>query len=395
MLRRVLGPLGLAAASLGLVFALLELGTRIFVPAPIWRFHDAAAEWERDDELGWVTRPEMDDTRVIGGERQVRFRTNADSLVPHTATRERPGAAPRILFVGDSMVLGRSVHPHETYPERLAALLAERGVEVEVLNAGVMGYSTDQALLSMRRLLPLYRPDLVVYASTLNDFGGNELREANGQSKPMFELSGGGELVLVPPAPSREIRRRDWRFRTWLQYSAFYRWIQPRIRQLRAEHAGWQHRNLLGQMQEVYVDPASLERLNWRLYGALLAEMQRLARAHDAGFFAVANAEVGEVWEPYILSACDRLGATRERYDPGVVQRRAAERAAEVGVAFVQSLERFAAQPARGPFHLLPWDPHLSPAGHELMAELLADYLVEAGWLRGRDPVAARPASAP
>ena len=57
----------------------------------------------------------------------------------------------RVLAVGDSFTLGLQVRDDETF----SALLSEAlGPTIEVLNAGVPGYGTEQAAEMMRRLAP-------------------------------------------------------------------------------------------------------------------------------------------------------------------------------------------------------------------------------------------------
>jgi hypothetical protein len=377
--------LALAIASLVVLGFALELGTRILVPESRWRYRDGSADWQLDPELGWVNLPNLDvESRPF--ERVLRYRTNADGLSPAEARRERVPGTLRIMVFGDSMVVGRSVAQDETYTARLEARLRERGLEAEVLNAGVQGYSTDQALLLLERLVPLYRPDIVLFGSTLNDFGGNEVEAVGGQPKPRFLLIGDA-LHVVPPRLAGEIFGPRSGLRGLLQRSAFYRLVQPRIFILRARLSGWKQRNLLGLMQEVYVNPAALDQFDWGLFSALAARMQRSTEASGARFVMFAHPEVGEVWAPYIERIRQELGASVLRYDPLAVQNRVEGAARDAGVDFIAVAPLFRARPERGPFHLVPFDAHLGPAGHALLAEVLDEALVA----RGLVPAAPRP----
>jgi lysophospholipase L1-like esterase len=53
----------------------------------------------------------------------------------------RPPTAQRVLMLGDSVVYGEGVQPHQTLPARLEARLRARGIPVEVINAGTPGWS--------------------------------------------------------------------------------------------------------------------------------------------------------------------------------------------------------------------------------------------------------------
>jgi hypothetical protein len=276
------------------------------------------------------------------------------------------------------MVVGRSIAQDRIYTSLLEQELRKRGIEAEVVNAGVQGYATDQALLLLERMAPLYRPDVVLFGSTLNDFGGNEVSSASLQAKPRFLLVENA-LHVVPPDLPDDIRPMGSGPRAWIQYSAFYRALQPRFYVLRGRIEGWQQRNLLGLMQEIYVNPQALDQIDWRLFGALIARMQRSANAVGARFFVFAHPEVAEVWPPYIEKIRQALGAQILRYDPLAAQRRVELTAEAVGAEFLPVVPRFREQSARGPFHLVPYDGHLNAAGHALLADVLADELLARG----------------
>ena len=371
--------LALAVGALVVLAVVLELATRALVPDGYWRHRDATADWQLDPEIGWVNRPNLDaESRDL--DRVLRYRTNPDGLAPAEARCERKRGTLRIMVFGDSMVVGRSLPQEETYTVRLEARLRERGLEAEVINAGVQGYSTDQALLLLERLVPLYRPDVILFGSTSNDFGGIEVSNASGQAKPRF-LRIGDALHLVPPQIADEIRPSGSGARAWIQRSAFYRALQPRIFTLRARFSSWQQRSLMGLMLEVYSDPAALEQIDWPLFSALVERMQRSSKAAGARFFLFSHPELAEVWPPYIEKIRQELGPQILRYEPLAVQRRAELAAREVGVEFIPVAPRFREQTARGPFHLIPYDGHLNAAGHQLLAEVLADALLDRGVL--------------
>ena len=367
----------LSAATLIVLFGVFEGGVRLVVPEQYWRFRDATSDWQLDPRLGWVNRPDLDVESRFRGD-PVRFRTNHDGLIPAGVVAERSrDTALRVMVFGDSMVVGREIPQDQIYTTRLEALLRERGIRAEVINAGVQGYSTDQVLLLMQRWLPVYRPDVALYGSTHNDLGGIELDRANGQAKPRFALDGEGSLRMEPPQLASEIQRYGGGIRAWIQWSAFYRVLQPRIAMLRARLIGFDERVLLGLYEEAYVRPSFADRVDWRLYGALVGRMRDTAQEVGARFVFFAHPEVGEVWDPYIDQTCANLRATRSEYDPHAMERRIAEVAMQQRVDFFPLIDAFRSHQERGPFHLLPTDAHLSPAGHALLAELLASRIAD------------------
>ncbi len=75
----------------------------------------------------------------------------------------------RVIVVGDSFTYGEGIDARWTYSAQLERALA-RDFDVEVLNLGVLGYSSADVAETTRRLLPQLEPDLVVYGVCLNDF---------------------------------------------------------------------------------------------------------------------------------------------------------------------------------------------------------------------------------
>ncbi|MEW6236255.1 MAG: GDSL-type esterase/lipase family protein [Candidatus Omnitrophota bacterium] len=74
----------------------------------------------------------------------------------------------RILALGDSRTYGFHVKDNETFSFVLQAELRRRGVDAEVMNVGVFGFTAMQCLANLERLLP-YKPDIVLFAPGYND----------------------------------------------------------------------------------------------------------------------------------------------------------------------------------------------------------------------------------
>lgn len=76
-----------------------------------------------------------------------------------------PKTRPRVLFVGDSSVFGVLLPDDAT----IEARLAEKLPGVEVLDGGVPGYSSEQALRMLRAKWMATRPDLLVIGTLWSD----------------------------------------------------------------------------------------------------------------------------------------------------------------------------------------------------------------------------------
>jgi len=110
-----------------------------------------------------------------------------------------------ILAFGDSITYGTGAAPEESYPSELARLTG-----YEVINAGVPGELTGDALKRLPKLLEDYRPPLVILCH-----GGNDmlLNAPSGEIRANLELmideikSSGADVILVGvPQPGLFIR---------------------------------------------------------------------------------------------------------------------------------------------------------------------------------------------
>src|SRR5262249_48107744 len=85
----------------------------------------------------------------------------------------------RVVCLGDSWTFGANVGQDRTYPFRLKTLLREAfpRATFEVLNLGVLGYTSYQGLELLRRTAIGLQPDLVVIGYGMNDATLNHGRD--------------------------------------------------------------------------------------------------------------------------------------------------------------------------------------------------------------------------
>jgi len=111
------------------------------------------------------------------------------------------GARPRILILGDSQTFGHGVRNEAPYPRRLQTLFEARGRAVEVINAGMQGYGSDQSYKLFATRLRGLEPDLVIFAHYWNDIYDNV-------SKALYLIEDGGLVEL--DATGHPIYRLGW-----------------------------------------------------------------------------------------------------------------------------------------------------------------------------------------
>ncbi len=164
---RLLGPI-LAAGSLLVSLALLEIGRRIIRPSSVTYYVHMPAIYRPDDRLGYRYVPgaqdyiEREDYHVESAINQAGF--NDDEF-----TLERRPGVPRIAALGDSYTVGLHVGRGQTFPDVLEQLLSDDAAgPVEVYNFGVDGYGTPNELALMDEVLA-YDPDIVVLTLYEND----------------------------------------------------------------------------------------------------------------------------------------------------------------------------------------------------------------------------------
>lgn len=358
-----------AAFLAGLLMAVLivgEMGVRLLVPTQAWSHWVAKDDWLPDPELGWTNIPRLDVTNNFDGPAPIRFQLNADGLQPASATESRRPDQKRVMIFGDSATVGRAVANEERLAAHLQQLLQNKGKNVEVICGGVQGYSTDQSLLLMRRLLPRYRPDLVINMVCDNDFGGNESSIAYGLAKPRFFLS--KEAGLQVTLPSKEAIDKNWNLdgsknlAEYMQYSALYRIIRPGLFRLRFG-TDWKQANLVGG-KSAETQIAMMTQADWSLFGALIGAMKNACQENQAEFILTQHPHAWETWD---------TGPTEDQ--KVWLHRRLLATAATADVRFCPVVPFFLEHRAEGPFHLLPRDPHCNGKGYEMTARCLAGFI--------------------
>jgi hypothetical protein len=148
-----------------------------------------------DPDLGWLPIPNS--VGAFAGSRTIGFRHNSLGLrdVEHVRTDR-----PTVLFVGDSFVWGYDVEANERFTDLLRAELPG----IELVNAGVNGYGTDQEYLLLERIWSALRPNVVVLSFTSsNDRNDNTHNMiSDGYYKPYLARAADGTWrFLGQPVP--------------------------------------------------------------------------------------------------------------------------------------------------------------------------------------------------
>lgn len=312
-----------------------------------------------DPDLGWTLAPSLE-TRHRCPEYAVGYRTNAQGARASRdyATPRTPGLA-RIAAFGDSFVFGVGVEEEERFTDRLASLLGD----TEVLNFGVPGYGTDQALLRFEREGAAFRPDVVLLGHLMEHVLRNLAYEHRSPTpegqvrvdpKPRFERTSRGLELRNRPVPTPRTEEAAPVPPPWWTRSRLASWIAHRLDSLgsrRHPFPDWDEGKEGGPLTE-----------------ALVERFAQLVR--DAG------------GEPVLVVLGDRAyldGRLASLADRTAVKG-LLEFCASRKIPALDLLPSFDEARSEGRHLFYSWDGHWTPEGHRLAAETLARFLRERGW---------------
>jgi lysophospholipase L1-like esterase len=109
----------------------------------------------------------------------------------------KPPATIRVACIGDSWTFGMNVDQDRSYPDRLAAHLRHiaPGARYEVLNFGVLGYSSFQGLQLLKTRVLSMHPDVVAIGFAMNDSGVPGYRDKDVIGEPPSTMKRVGEAA--------------------------------------------------------------------------------------------------------------------------------------------------------------------------------------------------------
>ena len=149
--------------------------------------------FELDKQLGWKVKSNLHTRWKNHDGDPWHIDTDADGL--RNPSVQSP-LKKKLLILGDSFAFGQGVE----IEDRFDGVKALAGFDI--INTGVMGYGTDQQILSAERYLSkLDSGDQVVILTYFNDFYDILHKVQSGRAKPWYHLVN-DKLKLNPPAPT-------------------------------------------------------------------------------------------------------------------------------------------------------------------------------------------------
>jgi hypothetical protein len=190
--------------SLLFVALVLEGGLRLFGFTPRRTMN------KFDATLGWTKAPSTT-LRRHTSEFDVTLRTNSRGLrEDESLGYAKPADVTRILLVGDSFTLGYTVERSDTLSQLLAERLRAEGRNVEVINGGTEGYSTDQEVIWLMQEGVKYAPDVVVLQMFENDIYWNGQESYLRYPKPKLRGDLPPKIALTGIRPLPDPGQEPW-----------------------------------------------------------------------------------------------------------------------------------------------------------------------------------------
>lgn len=386
----LLSRLGLIALGVIISLALLEAGFRILYPNPSPRLVNQGLQFNPLYELSFIPNAEGWNTS-LRGEYSTYVKFNSRGLRGPEVDYRKPENTFRILVLGDSFTAALQVPEAETFPRLLENQLRQRfpQTNIEVINAGVVGYGTDNALAYFVNEGYKYQPDLVLLAF----FTGNDLTDNIWY--PLYRLEDGALLPVEPERPAERAAAWAqegglfWRVRTYLYTHSRLYSVSIELLTLSAVQNLPGLAQLLTSLGLVEITQPLVNQGNfyvfrylppeaWNATEALLLELKRQVAAHHSQMVVVIlpdETEVSEQRRREIVSAYAHL--VEGKITPGPPP---AEQLAEIlqqrhipHLSLLPTLKN--RQQNNEPLYYR-YDGHWTPAGHRLAGQAIFNFLM-------------------
>jgi len=201
MAGRSLINLTLLVAILALSLGAMEIGVRTTVPQELVRGYA-----QPDPDLGTYIAANTDYVDPYTKEGPYRVRTNAHGFRMDEDVDPSPDRL-RILVYGDSFTFGWGLEYADTYFAALKDAAEKTDPAMQLLNAGVGGYSTGHIKKLLARHIPTIEPAAVIYFINNNDLIDNVVTDIDYRVTE-FAVDGAGEVRLTDVQPFSAWKRR-------------------------------------------------------------------------------------------------------------------------------------------------------------------------------------------
>lgn len=340
--RHWLGNLLLVLGSVLVCFLALEIGLRvIYGNQPVFLYPQV-----RHVPMSYGYKPEPGQKGTFTLNQPVA--TNRFGFREREWEMPRPAGLVRVMVIGDSLTFGNAARVEDTYPKVLERLLHEHrsAMSVEVINTATQGWNTDNEEAFLRDEGITYQPSIVIVGFYPNDW--SEPLKAG--TTLAAQLSPDGRWDARPPW----LRWLPYRTIFWLKRSAVVTFLRDRIA------VATQGPDFIDDLLQNKVDLDTDSRVAYTYQ--LLLSMKRLCEAHHIPMVLAAIPSINLFWVPKeSVAYLKHMRAFCERN----------------AIIFADVSQRFWEVKNTNSLYRYPWDGHLSPQGHRLVAEQLEPVVAE------------------
>ncbi len=161
------------------IFFILELSARFFFRKDC-ELEKIVSILNRDPVIFWRQRSNLD--VLFHG---VKIHTDAWGLRNQKLNLKKKENSLRIICLGPSSTFGWGVENEKTYPYLLEKIIKSEHADfqdIEVINAGVIGYSSYQGKVFIKKNILQFKPDIIIVSYLINDIDKYRFYRSNGKA---------------------------------------------------------------------------------------------------------------------------------------------------------------------------------------------------------------------
>lgn len=165
------------------LFIILEIALRIFNIPSEYKTHTFPPQFKAEPNTNYiyVNLPNADIPFIYPDNYRgyfnenltVKHETNTHGFRGPDFLTQKASSTIRIIFLGDSFTFGEGVYLEDTFPEQFKKMAQKNNLfknnDLEIINLGVGGYNTSQAVALLEEFALDLKPDYIVLSYTLND----------------------------------------------------------------------------------------------------------------------------------------------------------------------------------------------------------------------------------
>jgi len=366
-----------------------------------------------DFDRGYSPRPNQEGWFWVENKNYIKI--NSEGLRDREHSKTKPAGTLRIAVLGDSFAEAKEVPMEQTFWSVMEQKLNDEcpalaGKKVEVINFGVAGYGTAQELITLRRKVWEYSPDVVLLLVTpYNDIADNYRPLKGVDEVPYFIYQDGNLVDETSFRDSNKYRKHDSNlFRFWVGLhngSRLVQLIHHAQETTRLKISLWKEKRnasepakspagspetapppkvtaqAVGMHNLVYLEPADYNwNEAWRVTEGLIVQMRDEVRRKGVKFMAAAVSIDTQVHpsKEFREAFMKRLGVEHLFYP----NRRLEAFAQRENIMFLDLAPPMQAFAEQNNVYLHGFGEnyggaHLNPAGHFLAGQLLTQKLCE------------------